>query len=536
MKRLMMAALLLLLVLFCSACAGNEPEIQDGAHPRESQYRAEFETKDHDFDGWSLHIQEDLFDAELANTISEQIESDFDVLKGAAGTAVQEITIYIVDETINGKPQVVDQELFCTREDIASGTYRQFFIQAALGVTCDWESFGLTQYLYEASGMESIDQAALEEYYSDASHLATLSLNPAYFSSAFSDAETIQIAQDTATALVGYIIETSSLQELLTMDDFSTSRQAWLNAIGVTDSIADLYLDTDQMQVEYSASYPFILKYENFTFYFEPTDWLTDADAVYHFLRDLFRGYDQMLTTIQTDEPEAYEMISENVKLPISIYFANSDTGNSETYSGQKIILTSSLDVWHEIGHIWSPRWTDAYWASEGVADLFSEFSGCELISYEESSFLIDFLRDESYAKQYSKMEQQFRNEVLAYCAVDDFNLNDGDEWNFSTLKEIMGAVTLVHPEIQTEITVASWSVLETNGGQKTENERDLIDPNNMTYPEALVFVKYLSEEYGLERVISIVQEGTSFETAFGVDYETALQACIDALKEHYES
>jgi hypothetical protein len=65
---------------------------------------------------------------------------------------------------------------------------------------------------------------------------------------------------------------------------------------------------------------------------------------------------------------------------------------------------------------------------------------------------------------------------------------------------------------------------------------RNLSNPNNMTYPEATVFVKYLSEIYGLDQVISVVQEGTPFETAFGVDYETALQACIDELENHYEN
>lgn len=540
MKRITLIIISLLLLSLLSGCGERNIVYQDGAHEREEGYMAAFKTKYHEFDEYSLHIKDSIFEKEMAENISEQIDADYKVLQKFGKEAVRPVTVYVVSDTSNGRPQAVNQQIFCTPEDIESKEYRECFLQAALGVEAYWECVGLTQYLYEPSSLKNIDTEELKKYYDKEENMQTLSLNPAYFVEEFSDAETRKTAQNTAAALVSHIIKESGIQGFLRTEDLKKARQEWLASVGVSNQLEQLNVMADAMGTVFSKDYPLIVTYDNYKFYFEPTDWLVDADGVYEFLDNMQIGCDRMKVELKESEPEAYEMIEKNMSLPISIEFKNSDenVGRSTTL-GQKIVLTYANSLCHEVVHVWAPSSSEVtLWANEGIAEVISGLSGNGLASYERKKFFFDWMTEKQVSGQTSdeqipEKEREFFHYLKEYYRKDGLPLNNAESFDVAKIEELMGVVSLLHPETGIPVR-ADKSLLEVAGGHESQRARDIQNPNDMTYPEVTVFVRYLSEIYGLDKVIS-VERGVPFEEAFGVDYQTALGDCIRELENHYE-
>lgn len=517
MTKKIFAAALTLFTLTLAGCSAQEQGFVEGEHEREDAYAAEFSTMDKTTGDLTLHVASSIFDETAGNAMLEQIQSDLDLMDEAGAPAGDPVDVYIVLETLSGNPQAGENKVFCTRDQLESGAYHQYLVQAALDQDTFWKAYGLSRYIFGSEASETPDSQELETYYQDGEHAGTFSLLPVYFSEDFADENTVAIAQATAEALTQYCIAEYGMDQFLESSDMSEYRKAWAESLGLACG-EDFPAEADQVQYVTDDGSVMELTYENFTFYMKPTNWLEDADAVYSFLTQWFDDYSNMVENFRENEPEAYELLEENINRGIYVYLENEEADVPSLTAEDGIITLRYADaLCHEIGHCWSFS-TDSSlsWLTEGMAEFFSIPANVRCFSQLETVY--KYVVDED-------MDNQLDNagDRLMMQHIRDYYLSQNKEMTLETredyafLYEAIGASLLGDPECETTLTFANTSVLIDGEGVEA------VGGNALTYVEAYVLTKYLAETYGLDTIIKVMQGEYAYTDVFPEDFEEIL-------------
>ena len=519
--------LLLLLVVMLIGCTQKKISFQNGSHEREEGYAAVFQTKYKESDNITLHIQSNIFAEELAGELDQIVSNDYNVIKKASGGIEQPITIYVVQETITGNPQVVDNKLFCSVDQIKIGEYQSYLVQASLSIKNMWQSIGLVHCLFQEENSNEIKSVEeLSNYYKNEENLTTLSLVPAYFMEKFVDENTSKIAYQTSYLLTEYILNTYGIEKFVSTDNLKIYRQEWLESIGVTVSLEDFNCFADNMNYQLENKVPLTMVYENFTFYFEPVDWLSDADDIYDLLVSWKEGYDLMIAKLETEEPEAFELIKERMNEPIYINLLNGSLkAYSYTAKDNSIYLIRKRNIYHEIVHTLLPVVDkEIQWMYEGACDYISRSIRSIFEGEEEKQGAYEVVINSGKYEVETEADKKLCDYVSQYYLERASKPKDVKEVDSNLVQEATGTFTLTHPEIKVTEPFATAKDVIWHDDDRTKG-------NWLTYPEAQVVVTYLADEYGFETVIKVLKGMITFEEAFGADVPTVIGQCIEYLK-----
>ncbi len=507
--------------------ASVEEPFVEASHSRTNEYPAEFDTMSKKSGGLTVQIASDIFEEAESEVIFSQISGDYQCLKEGAECPQKNITIYVVEQTIVGKPQVIGEEVFCSIEDVENGAYRMYLIKACMDMHSMWKCVGLSDVLFLTEDQKSqIDTARLQEYYESDENMNAMSLFPSYFSEKFCSADEIRMAEETACLLSQYIIDNYGMNEYLSNGDDVAYRIDWLKSIGVEENLPwddDDIENVTEIDFSSSVNAPLILTIDHWNFYMSQTDWLVTAEDAYLFVKDTMDGY-QLLK----DELEKYgiaqtEMILEAQNADKAIHLKNSTTKASQT-KGYTIYLNSPSNVWHEMVHALMPDLLKSknYWVSEGIAEFLSrpivEWSKVNGAEWKEIA-LTYLISTSEEQKEWSEERQRFWNMVVEEYQKTEQIPALAEEVDSLLFYEIFATKKALNHDMET-----GWSAADYSLGQHVIRSADNLpvetDGNALSYMEAYLMIQYLVEKYDMESIVEFGTEAADFEMIFGVGYE----------------
>ena len=509
-------------------------EIVEGRHRREEDYIADFQTHMLSVAPFTLHMENRIYEETALREDAKKLLSDLSAMEEATGVKPSAVTFFIVDSTLDGCPQVVGRQVFCSLDDFESGTYREALAGAVYALPCLWQRVGLTELVF---GEE--EYINLKDYYADSAHALVASCSAIHLSPVLSDAETVLAARQTSKSLTAFILES---------DDFSAFREAtdpgqflpdWSNSLGISPapSLPAGSADVTELMLGMKKGTVCVLKVKNITVMISEDSWLLEPDGLYNWFCSFFAGMDMVLEQIAAEAPSTFPIAEQRYTEPVTIVF-DDPYGYTYAYPNQnKIILTKDNAIWHEMVHLLLEETVvieEQEWLEEALAEHFSyaaqaRFAPTEYYSegfdaylqfFEEVSGKEAEADDLLYHQKVWKLYQSFRTEIEkddteAYCRA-------------------YGIVSLLTEEQleRTQVRMLYDKSIAFKRGRKEGSKKT--SGSALTYPEAVVMFEYLSERYGMDAVIETFLNGNSLEKTFGSSYSEVYQAAIDYYAQQY--
>jgi hypothetical protein len=186
---------------------------------------------------------------------------------------------------------------------------------------------------------------------------------------------------------------------------------------------------------------------------------------------------------------------------------------NGSTNAEQRRIdIADPAAILHEYIHIAVPRNSakgDIVWQYEGLAEYLS-LKICPTEPVREKYYNVIFGDSSRETEPADELTKLIREYYLKKAPYPD-NPNETDPALFM---EAAAVSTLLNPNIRTDSPLLSWTVLG----------------NELTYPEAYLFVSYLIERYSLDTILDYCHEGADFDAVFGNSYENIKNEWISSL------
>lgn len=509
-KRLLTLLLLFLLPLVVLAEA---PLFTEGEpHKSHLDYRQYFKTMTATAGECTLHIAADAYDPAQAEELYAHLAADEAVLSELL--PLRAYAVYVVKKPLAGM-QCSGQSLYCTAQQVLDGSYRHWLVMAALGAE-RWQAVGLAGYAFG----EKADETALATWYADAAHDDMLSLFPAYFVEAFTSTDEMCMAEQTALSVTDYIIRERGIAAVFKAD-LAETVPGWLASIGVERTYADPYAGLlADYTYTHNQFYPLIATSpRGDVFKLTPLEYdMTTPDRVRMALCELEKGMDAILEGIERDAPDWYDRLAANYAAPITYEFGERGGYSTTHFDARRVDVGGAMSLIHETMHMLTPcvydrisRYTD-YWKAEAIATYLS------------------------HAYYNGQMEQM---DVFALMQESHIVAHELPEMRafYTWTKEIYQEEG-IFPQDHQEIELARWwraAVLagtETGAGFNAvanvyagagSGGIEATNGNELSYAESEWFASWLVGRHGLSAFLHYcMDEGVSFEAAFGMPYETA--------------
>ncbi len=523
MKKGLFCVSIIILLAGLAGCAASGAVFQEGNHDREAGYEAVFKTRCAERQGLTVHVKNNIFQEEEAVALFDRISGDYETIRKTTEGAQGEVTVYIVENTLSGIPQTIENKVFCTLSDVESGAYRECLTGACFRAESIWKRIGLAALFFDEGKNGEEEKEALREFYKQPEHYSVLSMHPIYFTEAYAKDGLVQTARMTAYALTKYMTNEIGLEAFIKEGELTEYYRGWLEELGLEVS-GELPDDRFQgIKCSRSDKYPVILEYGNNTFCLQPVDWLQAADEVYCFFRDLTEGYEQLLDSIEAEYPEVSLMLKDAVNTPIHFYFLDSGAIShaSPAISAREVYLADFSSVYHEIFHNVMPILDEEYhWYYEGLTTYLTLNAQIAYMKKGKEETVQALTKGDFYETM-SEEDKKFFDYVAEWYQFYDVLPESAIELNGFLLYQAIGRVTLLHSELPVDMRGASISVQErreeVSPGKKEQRSQG---GNGLTYPEAMVYIEYLAKQYGLDTVVSVALGEETFSEAFHGDFK----------------
>ena len=532
MKRGLFCVSIFILLAGLVGCGASRPVFQEGNHDREAGYEAAFKTRYASRQGLTVHVKNNMFQEEEAVALFDRIYGDYETIREKAEGAQGEVTVYIVENTLFGIPQAIENKVFCTPSDVEAGVYRECLTGACFRAESIWKRIGLAALFFDEGKNSEEEKEALREFYKQPERYSVLSMHPIYFTEAYAKDGLVQTARMTAYALTKYMTNEIGLEAFIKEGELTEYYRGWLEELGLEVS-GELPDDRFQgIKCSRSDKYPVIMEYGNNTFCLQPVDWLQAADEVYCFFRDLTEGYEQLLNSIESEYPEVSLMLKDALNTPMWFYFQDSDVDLSHATEDMQVHLNKFEAVFHEMFHNVIPvlDW-EYHWYYEGLVTFLTHKTYNYYLKEEKKEKFFQALTKGKIYEEVSEQDKKFFDctaEIYeSYTSLPDC----ASELDSFVWYQSIGRVKLLHPELTTELAAVSISVAE----RALRSKLDKDDPrlqggNGLSYPEAMIYIEYLAKQYGLDTVVSVALGEETFSEAFHGDFETILARVIASL------
>ncbi len=509
MKRLLTLLLLLLLPLIALA---EKPLFTEGEpHKSHLDYRQYFKTVTATVGDCTLYIAADAYDPAQAEEVYARLLADEAMLSELL--PLRPHAVYVVKKPLAGM-QCSGRSIYCTAAQVLDGSYRSWLVEAALGAE-RWQAVGLAGYAFGAQANE----ATLVAWYADACHDDMLSLFPAYFVEAFASADEMHMAEQTALFVTDYIVRERGIAAVLTAD-LAESMPSWLASIGVERAYADPYAGLlAGYTYTHNQFYPLIATSpRGDVFKLTPLEYdMTTPGRVRMALCELEIGVDAILEGIKQDAPDWYDRLAAGYAAPINYEFKENRYYSLTNWAARRVEVGAAFSLIHETAHVMAPcvydrisRYTD-YWKAEAVAEYLSltYYPGLIRQTDDWQYFQDEVLRAMTGGERayYTRL----REEYLRHAPWPDTpqDVNEKLYWRLAALTK-------------NAMDMEGYSVSDTyiGAGSVTMNE---VNGNELSYIEGEWLASYLVKRHGLSAFLHYcMDEGVSFEAAFGMTYETA--------------
>lgn len=506
-------AVWLLILAFPLMCLAEEALFTEGVpHTSHLDYRQYFETQSAGIGKCNLTIAKDAYTEEQAAQLYAQVAADEAALSALGD--LEPHTVYVVKKPLAGL-QRIDCAIYCTAAQVLDGSYRPWLAEAAFGVET-WRAVGLAGYVFG----EAVDTVALSAWYADDAHDDMLSLFQAYFVPEFAAEDEFRMACQTAVSLTAYIIRAVGLESAMTADA-AAYIPSWLASLGIDRAYADPYAGLlDGYTWTRNQFYPLIgTSPKGDVFKLKP---LFDMDApaeVRLALCDLELAVDAIFAGVQRDAPDWYSVLAKNCEAPITYEFAENNGYSITYFANRRVEVGSAATLIHETTHMMTPchvgrisRYMDQ-WKVEAVAEYLTHayFNGkmeqAELFTQMQTDYNSQAEDQEDAKKFYALL----RNVYTRYAPLPETlcDVNSTLFWRSAVVAKA-------------EMGMQLNSVVNVYAGAGSAS-LDAVNGNELSYTESEWLASYLINRHGLSAFLHYcLDEGVSFEDAFGMPYEAA--------------
>ena len=244
----------------------------------------------------------------------------------------------------------------------------------------EWKRYGLCFYYFESDELSQEDMKLVLENGGDA-----LSLFPLYFDTNYVSEEEKNTVIKIAGLITQYIINNYGIETFIVCkaSDFINE---WLKTIGSGLTYTDPFAQNLQdYQFEEHLYYSLVAISERGEYlYLQPVaNYLDSAYKVRRFLSEYIEGTGIILAYIQKEAPVSYQILTSRRPPKVEIYF--DETVRSYATRTQ-IHLRTTVEVFHELIHVWFYSKTIDSWLREGIAVLIPDLC-YQMPSYAEETF-----------------------------------------------------------------------------------------------------------------------------------------------------
>ena len=349
---------------------------KEGRHHRTEQYAADFNVLTVTTRYGAVHMEQKIFEEQALQDAMRQTEADLSVIAEKTGDTLSPVALYLVEQTISGQPQNGGGRVYCTLQDIVSGTYRQALVTEATGLTMLWQSVGLSRLIFEEpTDVDSLlkDCAETDPW--------IFSLFPACFIPAFCDADTMQLVQNLSQSVTEAFLRNNSLEEYTKLKTAEPAMQLWASMHQMEiPALPSGCEEVSQLSVSCISAEAVTLCADRdgnrFRFELQPTDWIDTAEEYYRFLCRFYDGYEMLLQRMRELLPTAFEQVQKNANTATTVRFIASNGQTRADPLSSEICVGEPDSLWHELCHILLPRGLslngEDIWLSEGLANWFA--------------------------------------------------------------------------------------------------------------------------------------------------------------------
>ena len=548
MKRyLLIPALVFLLVIgINTGLADNlsEPNTAfvSDSHPWSIAYRDYFLTQTAQQGDLVLSIEESVFQPEQAADLLTRVVEDMQAIAAAVPVVSKPYTVYVVETPLHGMIQQVEDAVYCTADDILSGAYRAELIAVMTEIPTYWKCVGLSGVVFGSP----IDTATLRAYYEQADDLGILSLFPAYFHNVFASEEDMLIARNTAISLTDYMMNQYGMETFL-QTDRPEDRQDWLTSLGIERTYDDPYAEAlaEYRYAFWDEDYPLVVTTDRgdtvFIRYHEGD--LDNPARVRAFLYESKIGLQKILDGIALESPEYLQAILDRYQNPIKVYYDPIQSNGS--FPGYHTIkLSYSRHYLLYMMYYLTPPLSDdrptydvEYWKYDALSRYmnvsFYQAPGAKKYFYQNvQEYLSEYFDPAKSMDETEQSEEGYTYRLLLkyqeFCGASVENWMDfdiGSYWDVIAWQHTLDR--LANPSVELEWAPSIGSLRHWHGRKSGGNE--------LTFFQAYSFADYLIEAQGLSPFLQYCLEDTEFNEAFGLPYEDAKEAWMDAMQEKYQ-
>lgn len=515
-KKIFLISICIMTIFLCG-CGKREIVFQDGQHTRSEGYGASFKTKYAELTGLDVHIATLVYDENTAKEIVEFVEANYEKLRKSLKGYKNEVEVYVVIETESGYPQIDNNKVFCSLDDLETEDFLECLVRAFLDSNEYWKTVGVYEMVFNAE--TPVDIENLKAFYQEETHYAVQSMFPLYFEKEYAGDDVAQAARMTAREVVELMLDEMSAEDFVKSDELFDYEIQMLQTMGITvdkERIERRLKETDMFSAN---SYPVSLAYNNWFFYLSKEENFNTADDYYDLFVEFLDALDITMTMWKEKEPEAYLLLEEKLDDIVSFYFYDRRSGGDG--NKKEIWLGESDAAIHELIHVWIPFSNNDkdFWYYEGIAMYLTGKAYWQIYVngggwYEAivKGELYDTLSvaDRAFCDLLADYYLQFAEMPSSYEEMDGFVLMRALSWAAVTEPEMakktsMRLLNLSHAE---DIYLEYGYRIPDEGG------------NKLGYIQSTAVIDYLTETYGLDEVIRVGMCEKSFEEAFGGTFE----------------
>jgi hypothetical protein len=425
------------------------------------------------------------------------------------------LDVYLVEETPTGEILRTGEMIYCTPDDVIEGAYQHALVRAYTGLERPWKIAGA----YAASFGDEIDRERLAVYYDNEENFAMLSLFDTYFMEEFADNSTLAIANDTAADFTAFLLAEYGPDAFFQPVGLTDYRQEWLNALGISAVYEPKYNLRFFEDAQYSSSedYPLIITTDNRVYAFTG-NFVDTPEPILQILSFYPAGMETVLDYIENNAPTYHSQIEPEWEETISYYFDGDLMGFYSDRSKRSfhVARPSVLNMFLETFSYFIPevKGETQIWKNLGLGGyLYSVADVPDQNFFDYFEVLPDELSGDN-----AIYHSQVRDYYLAHAEY-PASVNDLD---IGLLFESMAIGTLSNPNLEFQYPqMSAMSIAETS---REERKYQSYPGNDLTYPEAYLFTKYLVDTYGLEAMLTYctTYSPLAFENIFGLSYADA--------------
>lgn len=376
--------------------------------------------------------------------------------------------------------------------------------------------YGLALEAYEAAGIGTVnpvhDSAALSEYFSKEDNLYLLDFALPMFETHYFEEETVQYARDAAAAFVGYCIQTQGIEKAYELCDTSRAedlvalKNDWLAEIGATavyEQFTDLVFSYNNGE---DTDFSYVIKGKLANWYFQKEDvvengyktFAEECEAINPLMTADFSDAQQVLKAYTGDEVPAvdiYTVFTENEKYSAYSQYAAIYNPKADGIFLFRDWVKTRENLLHEYVHYLTLGNGKTFRSASGLVEGWTEavavFS-CE--NRMKAEYLTKYVSEEELAA-YQKVgvwdEENNQVDLQKLCFYWGNYFVEADEtFEYGSL----GQQIITKPE---QITLYALS-----------------------YQAGASLAQYLTEQYGMDAVISACMEQGKIEELCGKSFE----------------